>query len=236
MPKVRDICSGLTNTPPSRILCHGGQTPSRIFLEVTLPIITKARNAIVGLIILLIVPVAYSQTNESARVLDGTGGWATNISYTTITAGSQPSPTGANTSSNHINFSGFLQSFLLHPTLDTDADSIPDENDPDNDNDGMDDGREALAGTDPMNAASLLQITGIQKTAQGFVITWESRGGYVYNLMAVTNLTVGLSNSVPLVSITAQGGIAPWYETNTTITNDPADPSLFFYIETSGPE
>lgn len=88
----------------------------------------------------------------------------------------------------YYNQSGFIHVFLMNPSLDTDSDGIPDENDADNDNDGltdideltgayfedgtvtstiladtdndgMSDREESIHGTNPLDANSICEVS-----------------------------------------------------------------------------
>ena len=123
-------------------------------------IFVQGMGSLTCLLSLCLTPV-YSEWNEPSRVLDGCGGWVGNNSYRTVLAAFQPCPVGTAKSNNHINYSGFLQSFVLHPDLDTDGDGLCDENDLDNDGDRLADdvelagtAFEPVAATDPQQADS----------------------------------------------------------------------------------
>jgi len=96
------------------------------------------------------------------------------------------------------------------PPPDSDGDGIPDEWElqhcgrldamdgrTDTDEDGFPDIAEFRAGTDPVNAASLLRIRSLTTDAKGSILRWESVAGKRYDLYQTTNL---LSPAVPLVT------------------------------------
>jgi hypothetical protein len=62
----------------------------------------------------------------------------------------------------------------------------------DSDGDGMNNWQEAIAGTNPTNAASLLKIVSVFKSISGMTIKWQSAsvGGVVYYLQGSTNLAM----------------------------------------------
>jgi hypothetical protein len=78
---------------------------------------------------------------------------------------------------------------------DADGDGILDSVDPDDDNDGMSDVDEAVAGTIPTNAASVLRISEfeIRYPQSEFVIRWLSVSDRWYTLQAATNLLTGFA-------------------------------------------
>ncbi len=203
--------------------------------------------------------VSYSQTTETSRVLDGCGGWITNSANSSIVAGCQPVPVGFNSSASFMNHSGFLQTFLMHSDLDHDADGIPDENDSDDDNDGIsdvvelsgdsfnpqtstdpvladtdgdgvDDNREAGAGTNPRDSESLLQITGFTEQDGELAVSWQSRDGYSYHLMKAEEVADIRSNATVAATVTATGGVSPWYKTTSTGTVNAIENREFYRI------
>jgi hypothetical protein len=82
------------------------------------------------------------------------------------------------------------------PVADHDADGIPDSLDPDDDNDGMSDTDEAVAGTDPLDAASVLRMQWCAPVTDGFEIRWQSASNRVYTLEKSTNLVLGFDGIV----------------------------------------
>jgi hypothetical protein len=106
---------------------------------------------------------------------------------------------------------------LAHPQG---ATSLP--NDPDSDDDGVNDGLEALAGTDRNDAQSLFEISeAANASASNLLVRWSSVAGRMYTIQSSTNLVSGL---VPL-----QSNIPASYPLNTfTIQVD--DVSHLFYV------
>ena len=200
---------------------------------------------------LCLTPV-YSEWNEPSRVLDGCGGWASNNSCRTVLAAFQPCPVGTAKSDHHINYSGFLQSFVLRPELDTDGDGLCDENDLDNDGDRLSDDvelagiafdpvtatdpqqadsdgdqlsdrDESIAGTNPWDENSRLWICDIASINHQIVLNWRSRKDYRYAVLMGSSVTGLAANPVVLDTVTAVNGTnAPWYEGETQYTNVPA--------------
>ncbi len=60
--------------------------------------------------------------------------------------------------------------------------------DADPDGDGLTNWQEYLAGTDPLNANSVLRVSRIRPTAQGLVLRWPSVAGKVYALETATSV------------------------------------------------
>jgi hypothetical protein len=67
--------------------------------------------------------------------------------------------------------------------------------DPDDDNDGMSDADEAVAGTNPTNALSVLRIvnSAFRAPSSEFVISWQSASNRRYRVQAATNLLSGFT-------------------------------------------
>ncbi len=101
------------------------------------------------------------------------------------------------------------------------TDSSPDA---DPDGDSLTNWQEYLAGTDPLNANSVLLMSRVQPTAQGFVLTWPSVAGRVYTLSAATSV------KGPYLAI--QTGIQATPPENTLVVpvNPAATPSAFFRV------
>jgi hypothetical protein len=198
-----------------------------------------------------------AQTAEVARVVDAAGRWATNGDLATVTTVGQPGPAGCSTNPAHINWSGFLNAFLMFPALDNDHDGIVDENDPDDDNDGlpdalelggsafdpttvtdplradsdgdgMSDSQEAAVGTNPGDTNSLLRITGFRQHGAGVIVTWRSREGRTYDLLEAETVAGLVSNAVTVTNVTAVNGTGIWHEAESAGT-DAADRSNAVY-------
>lgn len=215
---------------------------------------TMMRAAIAGS--LLAWGSAQAQVSNSSSVVDGGGGWCSNTTYRSVTAFAQPCPVGANESAANLNYSGFLNTFILHPDLDTDADGIVDENDPDNDNDGLrdltelegiafnpatatdtqvadsdgdgaTDGEEAGAMTNPLDAGSIFAVTAI-RAGGNLELTWKARGGQQYQIEVRDEVAGG--DWEPFGSpVTAVGGVAPWYATTASLSvSRPAESRQFY--------
>ena len=203
------------------------------------------------------------QTSETARVLDGAGGWVTSAVWSNLSAVCQPGPAGLTTNAAYVNWSGFLQSFLMFPGRDADADGRADENDldddndgladaveiagsafnpptptdvlqPDSDHDGMSDGAEAGAGTDPQNPGGLLRIFGIEPAASGVAVTWSARSGYRYELLSGASVDALASSPSVVTQVTAAGGVGLWQAGEASATNSFAPTNSFYRVRVSG--
>lgn len=92
----------------------------------------------------------------------------------------------------------------LHATADTDGDGLGDRDEmdnyhtdfllPDTDGDRHPDGAEIVAGMDPLDPASVFAITQIVWEETGQVVTWPSRAGRLYTIVATEDMTRPLTN------------------------------------------
>ena len=194
------------------------------------------------------VPGAWAQATNESAVVDGGGNYSTNATYRHFSAIGQGGPVGFNESTANLNYSGFLNTFLLAPDQDTDADGVADENDPDDDDDGLGDateiagtdfspptatdpfladtdadgaadGAEAVAGTNPLDPFSLLRILYASTDGTDDVVEWQGRSGKTYEVVR-GGAVEALGNAPTVVdTVTAVGGVGPWLETTTASTN-----------------
>lgn len=199
---------------------------------------------------------AQSYSNTSS-VVDGSGRSSGGGSYSNISAAAQPGGVSGSLGGTFVNDAGFLNTFSLRTSLDTDNDGLANEVDADNDNDslgdvvelagtafdpntatdpnnadgdndGQDDGEEAGAGTDPGDDRSLLMITGIDPTPDAKV-TWIGRGGMSYDIYCGGDLSMGFSELLTATNVT--GGIAPWYvTTNSFVDTTASSTNRRFYL------
>lgn len=223
----------------------------------------KTTIALCTVAILLFGNTAHAGLTEESRTLAGGGGWTSNQVAQTFSVVGSLAPGGFTRNSSFINQAGFASSVVLQPLVDTDTDGVIDENDPDDDGDGMEDatelagssfdpvtptaplaadsdsdgttdGDEAVAGTNPHDAAARLRITDLQPQGGDVVLTWQSRDGYQYDLLGATSVTA-LAVAPSVVDChTAAGGTAPWYEVLSVATNTPGGPTLFYRVEVVG--
>jgi hypothetical protein len=199
----------------------------------------------------------HAQTNSSSTV-DGGGIHSSNATFENTSAIGQGCPVGFNASFVNLNYSGFLNTFLLAPEMDADADGIADENDPDDDNDqladtselagtgfnpststdplsadsdgdGAGDGAEAVAGTNPQDADSQLLILFASTDGINHVVQWQSRAGKQYEVLFSPDVAGVLASPVVLDTVTASGGSPPWFETTSTSTN-PATGEAYYAV------
>jgi len=88
----------------------------------------------------------------------------------------------------------------------------------DPDGDGMNNFGENIAGTNPTNAASLLQMQSVSMVSTGAVVRWSSVAAKRYQLLSRTNLIQGnwVSNGAP---VTATNSTAQFVDTSGTNEN-----------------
>jgi hypothetical protein len=177
------------------------------------------------------------------------GGWSSNSTYRSFhVLGHGVSPEEVATNADFAAWSGGLSGAVLDPGADRDGDGIIDENDlnddsdglpdavelagtafdpgtptdpwrADSDDDGFDDRQESIAGTNPQDAGSGLHLLSMTAADDVPLVGWRGRRDRRYLVLAGTSVT-GLVAHPSLVStVTAVGGSAPWYETETIFTN-----------------
>ncbi|MDF7798584.1 fibronectin type III domain-containing protein [Pontiellaceae bacterium B1224] len=91
----------------------------------------------------------------------------------------------------------------------------------DNDVDGFKTWEEYVAGTDPTNSMSLLELNSLVSTTNGLVISWQSVEGKSYSISANTDLV----NGTPSVIVTNIMGMA----VETSHTNTASGANMMFY-------
>jgi hypothetical protein len=132
-------------------------------------------------------------------------------------AGQQVNGVGRDSSGLLQNYTGFLASIVLRPSLDSDQDGVSDENEADNDDDGIEDGAEILgssfdpsvitdpnnpdtdgdrmsdgdevfADTNPTNTASLLAVVELVHGVDGVRVDWMGGSSVTQFLMRCESL------------------------------------------------
>ena len=201
-------------------------------------------------------PVFADYTGVSST-LNGCGGWASNGLFSTLmTVVSSCPAEPASTGGNFTGFSGFLETYVAAPSTDSNHNGIPDENDPDNDVDGLQDSQElagsafnpstptdlnqcdsdtdgasdldeAHAGTNPLDANSLFEFGLLRVTGSHVILRWKSRMGSQYEVRTADSLAE-LITARALATVNGAAGPAPWYESETTFTNN-LSPGRSFY-------
>ena len=176
-----------------------------------------------------------------------------------ISAAGQPGGIAESSGGGYVNQAGFLQTFFVQPELDTDGDGLADEADYDNDgdaladtteiegtafspitatvvntadsdNDGASDGNEAVAGTNPRDAAARLEIVAVTNAAGGRMVTWTARSNKTYTVRYADSPALPVTNA--LTTVTAVGAAsAPWYITAQEATDPGATNARVYAIQ-----
>lgn len=159
-----------------------------------------------------------------------------------VVSGAQPGGVGVASGGEMTLLAGFLYTVQatshLIPELDPDNDrdglddiselsgnlfnpeTATDHNSRDTDGDGMDDGKEVVAGTDPVNPDALLRVEATSLPGGGREIRWVARNGRTYVLYRNTsNLMSGLF--VPVTTNVALTGFGPWQVSTNVVTESP---------------
>jgi hypothetical protein len=87
----------------------------------------------------------------------------------------------------------------------------------DSDGDGMNNWQEWIAGTNPTNAASALQLALLSNSVSGLAVTWQSVSGITYYLQSSTDLSAQPAFTSIQSNIVGQAGATSY--TDTTATN-----------------
>lgn len=208
----------------------------------------------------LFVSHSEAQYAHVSTVHDGFGQRSTGGPYTHWSSGAQPGGIRIASAGTTANFAGYLQTFAMRPSQDTDGDGLPDEfdldndndgladvtelegtgfnpfsltdhNNPDTDGDGMTDGHESIAGTNPTNLTALLRIVAISNAPAGRAVAWQARGNNEKIYVVKARTNLISSAQVVIFSNTVAGGTAPWYETTNAVTDATAVDAEFFHVE-----
>ena len=93
----------------------------------------------------------------------------------------------------------------------------------DPDGDGLTNGQEFLAGTDPWNANSVLQVTAVRRTAEGLELVWNSVPGKIYRI-AISQSMMG-----PFFPL-EEAIVAAGSQTLVTLPVDFQDRQMYFQV------
>lgn len=192
--------------------------------------------------------LASAFTNETCG-LASAGGWSSNASFRSFhVLGQEAAAAALATNVDFAAWSGQLGAFVMSPGRDADGDGLADENDlnddgdglpdsvelagsafdpatptdplsTDSDADGSDDRDEAVAGTNPRNEDSRLEFISVSGADGDGTVVWRGRRDRRYAVLSGTNAVSLRDNPSLLGTVTAVGGAAPWYETETSFTN-----------------
>lgn len=166
------------------------------------------------------------------------GGYATAWS-----AAGQGQPVGVMTGGSFLAQSGFFHTVVLQPHADADGDGVPDEVETDDDGDGLSDeaelrgtgfqpatptdllkadtdgdgssdAEEAVAGTNPQDAASLLAVGRLVQEGTALQLRWAGRAHYRYEVLYGASLEQLVQSPWVAGPFTSAEGAGPW-QTNT---------------------
>jgi hypothetical protein len=200
--------------------------------------------------------ISAQYTNRSS-VLDSAGARSSQGGFAHISAVGQPG-IAVSAGSNILHQAGFLNTFLMQGSLDTDHDGLPDEVDQDNDadgladtvelggtafgpatptlvnvrdtdGDGLADGSEASAGTDPTDPASQLELVAISNSPAG--VAWRARGNHQKTYVVRAGSDPGQAYGSVLFSNTVAGGSAPWYAVTSAVAEAGTTNIRFYAVE-----
>ena len=87
----------------------------------------------------------------------------------------------------------------------------------------MTNGQEFLAGTDPWNANSVLQVTAVRRTAEGLELVWNSVPGKIYRI-AISQSMMG-----PFFPL-EEASVAAGSQTLVTLPVDFQDRQMYFQV------
>lgn len=204
--------------------------------------------------------ISFGQYANKSSVLDGSGAFSSGGTVTNISAAGQPGGIAVASGGGYVNQAGFLNTFFLKPTLDTDGDGILDELDADNDNDGLadvleidgtgfapgsptlvnnadsdsdgaSDGAEAVAGTDPNDSNAQLIITSIDNDAGVNLVAWVARGNNERTYLLRTTPDARQPYGHVIFSNTVAGGTFPWYVVTNVVGDAAASNALLYAVE-----
>lgn len=195
-----------------------------------------------------------------SSVMDGSGTVSSGGALTNISAAGQPGGVAVSEGGSFVNQAGFLNTFLLKPSLDTDGDGVVDELDQDNDNDGLTDiseingssfspfspthvnmadtdgdgiidGFEAASGTDPDSEDSFLRLVAISNAPLGRGIAWLARGNNEKTYVVRAFEDLDIMNGAVVYSNTVAGGSAPWFAVTTSVVSVSSTNNQYFAVE-----
>ncbi len=216
-----------------------------------------------GFALMACLPSAWAESwiLEAGGLLSG-GGWTSNEVVHCVSAVGGGTLGAGLSSAKHRAFSGQLNTFVLRPDLDLSGNGIPDENDPDDDADGLSDrlelagsafdpstatnpraadsdgdgvpdAEESVAGTNPLDAASMLELLAGVRQGGTLTLAWRARGGVVYDVLAA--LEPGELRQEPqlLGQMVGPAGQGVWNESEASFVHQPGSARLVYGIRVS---
>ncbi|MDD4735598.1 MAG: thrombospondin type 3 repeat-containing protein [Kiritimatiellae bacterium] len=194
----------------------------------------------------LIFPV--HAVEEVSRAMNAAGGKGASAQYVNTSVTGLGMPIGFISSASFINHSGFL-----HPTndlstsvQDSDGDDLTDWqevsgsafepttptgiNASDSDGDGFSDGDEALAGTNPLDAANLLYLTRFWREGGYQLVSWQGREGHSYQVLRAPTIFDLQTNAVVMAEMTGGAGMGAWQTVECNASNTAPDDVAFYQV------
>ena len=185
---------------------------------------------------------------EVSRSVNAAGGRSNTPRYINISVSGLGLPVGFVSGLSYLSHSGFL-----HPTndlapsgRDSDTDGLTDWQeiggssfDPatstdayaaDSDGDGFSDAREALAGTNPMDVSSLLQITHFWQMNGYQNVSWQGREGRSYEMLTASDPSCLHTNPHIIAEYTGGTGSGAWKTVECTASNATPDDVAFYRV------
>ncbi|MBU0677790.1 MAG: thrombospondin type 3 repeat-containing protein [Verrucomicrobia bacterium] len=203
----------------------------------------------VTLSLLLFARTSHCAPDQTSFVIDGAGGSSSGGTLELLDACGQAGGIELSSSGSKFLQGGFLNTFSLQTSLDTDGDGLDDEADPDNDDDGLEDireisgsafspvtrtghnvadsdgdgmtdGQESVAGTNPQDEDSLLGVTVTYDNGNNEAdIEWDGRGGKTYKVYYMDSPHEGFASATHLDDVSALGGSGDWMVSPTNYTD-----------------
>jgi hypothetical protein len=203
---------------------------------------------------------AWGRTSTDTVTLAANGDGAP-VAFQHAGAAGQPGGIFTNANGALRNYAGFLQAVDIKKwnqagpngpyelTVDNDGDRLSDTtevagtgwpdnpgtftdpNDPDTDHDAMSDHDESVAGSNPNDPDSLLEITDIRHAGDSRVVRFTARGDGVKQYRIVADDGSYGYPDRPLSTSTYSGGTAPWYGVTAVYTNAGAASMRSYAVE-----
>lgn len=176
---------------------------------------------------------------------------------TAWSAAGQGQPVGVLTGGLFLAQSGFFHTVVLQPHADADGDGVPDEVETDDDGDGLSDeaelrgtgfqpatptdllkadtdgdgssdAEEAVAGTNPQDAASLLAVGALVQEGAALQLRWAGRANFRYEVLYGATVEQLVHSPQVAGPFTSAEGAGPW-QTNTLSADEVPIPDRGFY-------
>ena len=199
-----------------------------------------------GLVVML--ATAVYAMEEVSRTVNAAGGRGSTPRYVNISVTGLGMPVGFTSGSSYLSHSGFLHpSNDLAPSIqDSDADGLTDWQeiggasfDPttptdayaaDSDRDDVPDAVEALAGTNPMDASSLLHISLFWRMNGYQTMVWQGREGRTYEVLSAATPSCLQTNPAVIAERTGGAGLGDWKAVDCMASNAASEGMAFYRV------